>query len=113
MHVMRTHWVDSKGKKWRVPAHGKRLQFSNLGPATLRAFVFDRDGYKCLRCGWMPEHVPTPYDGHYTLTGPDAGGKRRELQLDHVTPISRGGDNHPDNFQTLCFGCNAAKRDRQ
>lgn len=53
--------------------------------------------------------MPEDYSGRYTLDGPDVGGKRRELQLDHVIPHIRGGSNHPNNLQTLCFGCNAGK----
>lgn len=104
-----SHWVDSGGKKWRVATAGSRFTFSYPGHAALRAHVFARDGFRCVRCDWMPSAIPTPYDGRYTLLGDDVGGKRRELQLDHVYAIHNGGTNHPDNLQTLCFGCNAGK----
>lgn len=107
-----THWIDASGRRWRVAPAGKRLQFANAGAAALRAHVFIRDGFRCLRCDWMPSAIPTPYTGRYTLLGDDVGGKRRELQLDHILALHNGGSNHPDNLQTLCFGCNASKRDR-
>ena len=106
---MRDYWTDGSGKRWRVAPSGKRLNFANLGPQALRAFVYARDGFRCVRCDWMPSAIPTPYDGRYTLLGDDVGGKRRELQLDHVVALHHGGTNHPDNLQTLCFGCNASK----
>lgn len=106
------HWTDEAGRRWRVPAAGKRMQFANAGPAALRAFVLRRDGFRCVRCGWTPPAIPEGYTGRLTLIGPDVNGKRRELQLDHVIALSFGGSNHPNNLQTLCFGCNAGKRDR-
>jgi Restriction endonuclease len=36
----------------------------------------------------------------------------RELTLDHVIPLSKGGASHPDNLRVLCKSCNSAKRDR-
>lgn len=52
----------------------------------LRWAVFRRDGYACLYCG-----------------------SESNLSIDHVFPVSRGGDNHPDNLQTLCRDCNSRK----
>lgn len=103
------HWIDDNGNKWRVATAGNRFKFTYPGHAALRAHVFARDGFRCVNCDWMPSAIPTPYDGRYTLLGDDVGGKRRELQLDHVIAMHNGGTNHPNNLQTLCFGCNASK----
>ena len=89
-----------------------RLQFRIPSHAAIRAKIFARDGFSCVLCGWSPGFTPQNYTGRYTVIGPDLNGKRRELQLDHKIPVSLGGTNHPDNFQSLCFGCNSAKRDR-
>lgn len=51
-----------------------------------RAFIYERDGDACLRCG-------TP----------------RDLTIDHVHPESLGGESTRENFQTLCRSCNAWK----
>jgi hypothetical protein len=52
----------------------------------LRAAIYARDGYRCLRC------------------------KREEnLQIDHVKPWSRGGYTTEANLQTLCGRCNRWK----
>ena len=36
----------------------------------------------------------------------------RALEVDHIVPRSRGGNDDPDNLQALCYRCNAMKRDR-
>ena len=110
---MRDYWTDATGRRWRVATAGKRLAFRYPGHAALRAHVFARDGFCCVRCGWVPSSIPEAYDGRYTLLGDDVGGKRRELQLDHIVALHVGGSNHPDNMQTLCFGCNSSKGARQ
>jgi 5-methylcytosine-specific restriction endonuclease McrA len=48
--------------------------------------VFARDGFRCAYCG-----------------------ENRELQVDHIVPIARGGTDALDNLQTLCRSCNQIK----
>lgn len=55
----------------------------------LRLFVFERDGYRCLRCG-----------------------TRKRLSCDHVRPIARGGVTNAANLQTLCVDYNQWKREQ-
>lgn len=55
-------------------------------PTSLRAAIFLRDGFICVRCG----------------------GTER-LCIDHITPLAIGGSNDVDNFQTLCTRCNERK----
>ena len=55
-------------------------------PIKLRAEVFRRDNHTCLKCG--------AEDG---------------LSIDHILPVSRGGQNTIDNLQTLCMPCNISK----
>lgn len=55
---------------------------AHAGPA-----VFRRDDYTCRLCGRR-------------------GGP---LEVDHIVPVARGGENDPDNLQTLCRGCNRRK----
>ncbi len=57
-----------------------------IGTPKIRAFIFKRDGFVCLRCG----------------IGAD-------LTLDHINPISKGGENIISNLQTLCKSCNSTK----
>jgi len=40
------------------------------------------------------------------------GGKLTEYHIEHVTPLSRGGTDHPDNKVLACPTCNLSKRDK-
>lgn len=61
--------------------------------------VFDRDGWACVECG-----VDTPRElrGTYEPNAPE---------LDHIMPLSKGGEHSYANTQCLCRQCNAAKSD--
>jgi 5-methylcytosine-specific restriction endonuclease McrA len=56
---------------------------------THKELIYKRDGYKCLACG-----------------------KKKVLTIDHIIPLSLGGKNEIDNYQTLCRKCNMAKGNR-
>lgn len=56
-------------------------------PAKLRKQVFERDGYRCVKCG------ATKY-----------------LQIDHIIPWPDGGPTELTNLQTLCRKCNQQKK---
>ncbi|GAB6901972.1 hypothetical protein JCM9957A_50620 [Kineosporia succinea] len=66
-----------------------------------RAFVFERDGWRCVACGWGP--------GDAVPLAPTGRPMHRGLEVDHVFPKSKGGVDGPENFQTLCTSCNASK----
>lgn len=51
--------------------------------------VFKRDLFTCQYCGNSPPLVI--------------------LEVDHITPVSKGGDNDQDNLITACFDCNRGK----
>ena len=55
-------------------------------PQKIRVAVFERDKYRCLKCG---DH--------------------KNLACDHIIPEKCGGDAVLDNLQTLCQQCNNAK----
>lgn len=38
-----------------------------------------------------------------------ADGNETRLELDHITPVSEGGDDHLDNTQLLCPRCHKPK----
>ena len=56
-------------------------------------FLFARDGYSCQYCGRRKS---------------DLKG-RQFLTRDHITPLSRGGDNSWENVVTSCSSCNNRK----
>lgn len=58
-----------------------------------RFAVFVRDGFTCRYCGRKVPEVT--------------------LELDHVVPFSKGGDNSKDNLVTACRECNNGKRDHE
>lgn len=53
----------------------------------LRAQVLERDGGRCVSCG-----------------------DTENLEIDHKTPVSKGGKSELDNLQALCRPCNRSKR---
>lgn len=61
---------------------GKRLRFE----------VFKRDSFTCQYCGAQPPDVV--------------------LVVDHIHPVSAGGDNDPTNLITACEACNQGKADK-
>jgi len=60
---------------------------------SIRFEVFKRDRFTCQYCG---EKAPDVV-----------------LHVDHIDPVSKGGDNGIVNLITSCFDCNLGKRDRK
>ena len=57
---------------------------------SLRYDIMRRDGFRCVLCG-------------------RSAGDGVELEVDHITPISRGGKTEKSNLRTLCKSCNRGK----
>ena len=57
----------------------------------LRLQVLIRDRQKCCICGRSKDEVP--------------------LEVDHIVPISRGGNDEMSNLAALCKDCNSGKSD--
>jgi len=55
----------------------------------LRFDIFRRDKFTCQYCGRKPPDVI--------------------LEVDHITPASKGGGDEPENLITSCFDCNRGK----
>ena len=53
----------------------------------MRFAVYERDGWRCKKCG----------------------RRSKDLEVDHIYPISKGGKSTFDNLQTLCHRCNVKK----
>jgi 5-methylcytosine-specific restriction enzyme A len=83
----------SKIRRYQSKINNKKQTRSRHIPASVRVSVLNRDKYKCVFCG--------------------RNSKRIELEVDHITPFSKGGNNDISNLQTLCFDCNRGKGSRQ
>ena len=57
--------------------------------AKVRWKVLERDNFKCVACG--------------------ISSKETTLQVDHINPVSNGGEDDINNYQTLCPLCNIGK----
>jgi HNH endonuclease len=66
----------------------KEQDYYNIKENRLK--IFERDKYLCYKCGKQ-------------LT-------RFNATLDHLNPVSVGGDNSYDNLATSCFHCNSSRR---
>jgi len=58
-------------------------------PNDVKVLVWARDGGACVKCG-----------------------SKKDLQFDHIIPVSEGGNSTVDNLQILCQKCNLEKSDR-
>jgi hypothetical protein len=84
-------------KRWRDDGrHKRRAWKANAANHEVVSAeeVFKRDGYRCQICG-------TKTRGKFpALTSPS---------LDHIIPLSKGGEHSYLNVQCACFGCNSRK----
>lgn len=62
-------------------------------PEWMRQFVVERDGMVCALCGL---EITT----------------KKELHIDHIKPVARGGKTVPSNLQPAHAFCNISKHDR-
>ena len=67
---------------WNSICRVERGKVSNK----LRFFILDRDHHRCKMCG-----------------------STRNLEIDHIIPIAKGGKSTSDNLQVLCHRCNKKK----
>ncbi len=68
----------------------KEVDFYNIKENRLK--IFERDNYKCTYCGKQ-------------LT-------RFNATLDHILPVSKGGDNSFGNLTTACLHCNSQRNNQ-
>lgn len=86
-------YMEGGGGRRRAERYGVEYEFVD------RAEIFERDGYICQLCG---------EDVDPAVKFPDS----RAATVDHVVPISRGGDHVASNLALAHFSCNAAKGNR-
>jgi 5-methylcytosine-specific restriction endonuclease McrA len=75
--------------KFRINNPEADLEYERLPiPEDVRNSVWRRDEGKCVRCGSV-----------------------RNLEFDHLIPVTKGGSNTARNLQLLCETCNRKKSD--
>lgn len=73
----------------RVPPAPPKPKLRTPIEPSLRRQILERDAYRCQECGgWT------------------------NLSLDHIIPITKGGQNTADNLRVLCLSCNTRKGNR-
>ena len=85
-------FIATPGMRIKIPRVVVLIHFDRLPPHDVRFTrknVYMRDRSRCQYCG-----------RHFTT---------RELNLDHVVPLSRGGRSTWDNVVCCCLECNARK----
>lgn len=77
--------------KFRASAAGQR----SLMTAKFRNYIKQRDNYACKACSVSIVAEPNLL-----------------LEVDHITPVSKGGLSVETNLQTLCWRCNRSKSNK-
>ena len=80
-------YIDKRGMK--IWEHRRRNR--KAVPGSIRYQVLKRAKGRCELCGISMEE--------------------KALEVDHIVPKNLGGEDSIDNYQALCFTCNANKRD--
>ncbi len=78
----------------RDPSRSSTLRIRTI-PLGLRYDVLRRDRFKCVLCGASPATDPTC-----------------TLHIDHIRPLSRGGETDLHNLRVLCSQCNTGKTNK-
>ncbi len=81
-------FIEKRGKS----VYSHRRKSTGYISGTIRYEVLKRAKFRCELCGIS------------------AGEKA--LEVDHILPRNHGGSDDISNFQSLCYSCNAMKRDR-
>jgi len=90
----------AKEQKRAARIAGKAIKRAATIEAVSPLRVFRRDGWACYLCGI---HTPEALRGTYEPNAPE---------LEHVTPLSRGGEHSYANTRCACRACNLIKGDR-
>lgn len=80
-------YIEQRGKAIWAHRHSHR----DAVPGSIRYQVLTRAQHRCELCG--------------------ISGEEKSLEVDHIIPKAHGGPDAIENYQALCYTCNAQKRD--
>ena len=84
----------------RDAGHRRRILVRNANRIPYRrSDIFKRDGWRCRLCGRELRDTTDSTD-------------MRAATIDHIVPLSKGGDDTAENVQAACRGCNSLKGNR-
>ena len=93
--------LESRRKSRRIRKGMDRARMRRARVEPVDPFkVFERDGWRCHLCGCK---TPKEKRGTYHPKAPE---------LDHIVPLSKGGEHSYRNTACACRACNAAKSDK-
>lgn len=93
--MIKDTWNDTRRNRY----HQKRTNSPRRGDAVMLAKIIERDGSECAWCG-------EPID--LSLTWPH----RMYRTIDHIVPVSLGGEHSMDNTRLMHFACNSSRGNR-
>jgi 5-methylcytosine-specific restriction endonuclease McrA len=92
---IRKDWYIANREKHIQKVISRHRKIKNVLSEEDVLFIFNRDSYKCQKCGLTNEE-------HLINHG-------QRLHLDHIVPLYFYGEHSIDNLQLLCRSCNSSK----
>lgn len=80
---------------------------------TKRQIIFARDAWTCVYCGKEGELTIKRRKKPSRLVIIPKDENNVGFEIDHVLPVSKGGDNSFNNLVTSCWMCNSKKSDKK
>lgn len=87
-----------------APTQHIRVRAKQQGATTIERFtaieIFERDNWTCYLCHEPVSQAPDCYNP-------------KAATIDHVVPLSKGGQHTAANVRCACLTCNSSKQDKQ
>ena len=120
--VAAQHRRYRKANAEKIAAQSKVYCLANLEKIAARSKAYyeanpeDARRRRAQQAGVFVETIPNDIKAQLiALYGPICmvpGCENRNLEIDHIVPLSKGGDHVVGNFQLLCKSCNSSKGNR-
>ncbi len=90
-------------------------EFSDIKSKMGHIKIYKRDNWHCVYCGNKVQEIKNLYKQGKTVQEIALyvkDHKHNIATIDHILPISAGGDNSEENLVTSCLSCNSSKKDK-